>query len=300
MKRSVRSNRRVGALSILGAAVVGLLVISSQFAGAASANNPNQSGSGGWRLVSVQGSSDTDGFALFDNKRTWVDRSCRARLERELGRSFEPVHYQSVIEPRTPSQQTCDTVASNVLRSAVVPAPPGRPDFPINPLPPVETTENWRLVSVKGSTNGDGFALKGDGERTWVSPDCRRTLEQNRGRYFEPVDYHSVIAPKPQAAKFATCNKIARKTVNNPITKPVPIVRNEILPLGTTFEFVALQGYNDGWLLKIDGTRQWISADCRNQLAQKKAPRFVNWGNELNDRQDTNSRLSCDQIKAAL
>ncbi len=152
-------------------------------------------------------------------------------------------------------------------------------------------SSGWRLVKVDGSSNGDGFVLFGDGTRTWVSPTCRTQL-QNNGRNFETVQWN-VISPNTQVSNKPTCNQIASNTTGGSATQP-PAPTSSI-------EFVAMQGYDDAWIISGDGTRQWISGQCRSQLTDRKgAPRMVEWNAVLRDRPDIGTRLSCDQIEQRL
>ncbi len=157
-------------------------------------------------------------------------------------------------------------------------------------------SSGWQAVRVNGSTNGDGFILFGNGTRTWVSPTCRNQL-QNAGTTFTAVAWNT-ISPNTQVSNAPTCNTI-QTTLGGTTNQPTP---NNPQPNNNNgLELVALNGYADGWILVSDGTRQWISQSCRNQLVNAgKGLRIADWGSEVVNRANTSNVLSCDQLQSRL
>lgn len=123
--------------------------------------------------------------------------------------------------------------------------------------PPLE------LVTLPGRTDG---WLRAEGTRNWISADCRTQLEA-RGMTTRIVAW-SMLSAIPDASPFQRC-----RTLIPELFGPQPA------------DLITLPGRTDGWV-RANGTRNWVSPDCRAQLqARGMAPEVVFWAtlDELED-----------------
>ena len=166
------------------------------------------------------------------------------------------------------------------------------------PSSPPVVTSGSPFVAVAGYDN-EAWYLHNDGTRQWLDQNCRQQLTNTIGTP-RLVNWNTTLANRPDtpgtARKSCTQLQTLTTTDTEPTNPPPPATSG-------SDEFVVINGYNDGWILRADGTRQWINQTCRQQLTNNTGtPRTADWNTELKNRPDTTptNRKTCDQLQASI
>ncbi len=143
-----------------------------------------------------------------------------------------------------------------------------------------------RLMHV-GAAYSDGWVDFGDGTYQWVSTDCRNQLA-GAGITAQQVPWNNAFANNTHNPRL-TCGQVQQLLAGDP---PPPAGNARLTHVGAA--------YTDGWVDYGDGTYQWVSTDCRNQLTRAGiTAQQVQWNNAFPNNTH-HPRLNCNQIQTLL
>lgn len=171
------------------------------------------------------------------------------------------------------------------------------------PRPPVTALTQAQSQLVSGSGAADGWAIVSN-VRLYVPAACRSQLEA-AGRTFVVTPWAAYSAIPDQPAP--PCDVIedippmqsAPPPTPTPPT-PTPPPPTTTPPTGGEADWVTNSGANTaGWAL-VDGTRQWLSAACRQQLEAAGASFTITRWTIITDSPKTTTRRTCEQLQTLI
>lgn len=148
----------------------------------------------------------------------------------------------------------------------------------VAPNTEAQTGESARYV-VHSSRYSAGWVIAG-GERQWVPESCRTQLE-SAGAEFAIAPWAEIVG-QPAVSTDLSCDALV-EMVSAPETRG-------------SYRFVVHNGtYTAGWAV-TNGTRQWVSSSCREQLEAAGAAFTVSPWNDIVASPPTSSPATCDAI----
>ena len=145
----------------------------------------------------------------------------------------------------------------------------------------VQAQSNSASFVTNSTGNSAGWVLV-DGTRQWINAQCRQQLE-TAGASFA-IDTWANISSSPNSSTNRTCDQLEG------------LVGNTGGGSGSA-SFVTNSSSNTaGWVL-VDGTRQWVNAQCRQQLEGAGASFTIRPWSAISAQPNTTSNRTCDQLQ---